>query len=29
VRQAIDLAIDRDALVKAVFNDEYIPGSSG
>jgi peptide/nickel transport system substrate-binding protein len=27
VRQAIDLAIDRDALVKAVFNDEYIPGN--
>src|SRR5678815_1671501 len=25
VRQAIDLAIDRDALVKAVFNNEYIP----
>ena len=27
VRQAIDLAIDRDTLVKAVFNDEYIPGN--
>ena len=27
VRQAIDLAIDRDALVKAVFNNEYIPGN--
>jgi peptide/nickel transport system substrate-binding protein len=27
VRQAIDLAIDRTALVKAVFNDEYIPGN--
>src|SRR5437764_8474382 len=24
VRQAIDLAIDREALVRAVFNDEYI-----
>ena len=27
VRQAIDLAIDRETLVKAVFNDEYIPGN--
>ena len=27
IRQAIDLAIDRAALVKAVFNDEYIPGN--
>jgi len=27
VRQAIDLAIDREALVKAVFNDEYIAGN--
>jgi peptide/nickel transport system substrate-binding protein len=27
VRQALDLAIDREALVKAVFNDEYIPGN--
>jgi len=27
VRQAIDLAIDRAALVKAVFNDEYIAGN--
>src|SRR6185436_7757644 len=27
VRQALDLAIDRDALVKAVFNNEYIPGN--
>jgi peptide/nickel transport system substrate-binding protein len=27
VRQAIDLAIDREALVKAVFNNEYIPGN--
>jgi peptide/nickel transport system substrate-binding protein len=27
VRQAIDLAIDRDTLIKAVFNDEYIPGN--
>jgi peptide/nickel transport system substrate-binding protein len=27
VRQAIDLAIDRDALVQAVFNNEYIPGN--
>ncbi len=27
LRQAIDLAIDRAALVKAIFNDEYIPGN--
>ena len=27
VRQALDLAIDREALVSAVFNDEYIPGN--
>ena len=27
VRQAIDLAIDREALVRAVFNDEYIAGN--
>ena len=27
VRQAIDAAIDRAALVKAVFNDEYIAGN--
>jgi peptide/nickel transport system substrate-binding protein len=27
VRQAIDLAIDRETLVKAVFNDEYIAGN--
>ncbi len=27
VRQAIDLAIDRDTLVKTVFNNEYIPGN--
>src|SRR6185436_19939662 len=27
LRQAIDLAIDRETLVKAVFNDEYIPGN--
>jgi peptide/nickel transport system substrate-binding protein len=27
VRQAIDLAIDRETLVKAVFSDEYIPGN--
>jgi peptide/nickel transport system substrate-binding protein len=27
LRQAIDLAIDRATLVKAVFNDEYIPGN--
>jgi len=27
VRQAIDLAIDRETLVKTVFNDEYIPGN--
>jgi peptide/nickel transport system substrate-binding protein len=27
VRQAIDLAIDRAALVQAVFNDEYIAGN--
>jgi peptide/nickel transport system substrate-binding protein len=27
VRQAIDLAIDREVLVQAVFNNEYIPGN--
>jgi peptide/nickel transport system substrate-binding protein len=27
VRQAIGLAIDRQALVQTVFNDEYIPGN--
>ena len=27
VRQAIDLAIDRETLVKSVFNNEYIPGN--
>ena len=27
VRQALDLAIDRETLVKAVFNNEYIPGN--
>jgi peptide/nickel transport system substrate-binding protein len=27
VRQALDLAIDRETLVKAVFNSEYIPGN--
>ncbi|HEX3177712.1 MAG TPA: ABC transporter substrate-binding protein [Methylomirabilota bacterium] len=27
VRQAIDAAIDREALVKSVFNDEYIAGN--
>jgi peptide/nickel transport system substrate-binding protein len=27
VRQAIDLAIDRATLVKAVFNDEYVAGN--
>ena len=27
VRQAIDLAIDRETLVKTVFNGEYIPGN--
>jgi peptide/nickel transport system substrate-binding protein len=27
VRQALDLAIDREALVKAVFNNEYIAGN--
>jgi peptide/nickel transport system substrate-binding protein len=27
VRQAIDLAIDRETLVQAVFNNEYIPGN--
>jgi peptide/nickel transport system substrate-binding protein len=27
VRQAIDAAIDRSALVKGVFNDEYIAGN--
>ena len=26
-RQAIDLAIDRETLVKTVFNSEYIPGN--
>ena len=27
VRQALDLAIDRETLVKAVFNNEYIAGN--
>jgi peptide/nickel transport system substrate-binding protein len=27
VRQALDLAIDRETLIKAVFNNEYIPGN--
>jgi peptide/nickel transport system substrate-binding protein len=27
VRQAIDLAIDRETLIKAVFNNEYIAGN--
>src|SRR5438045_9082319 len=27
VRQAIDLAIDRETLVKTVFNNEYIAGN--
>jgi peptide/nickel transport system substrate-binding protein len=27
VRQAVDLAIDRETLVKAVFNDEFVPGN--
>jgi peptide/nickel transport system substrate-binding protein len=27
VRQAVDLAIDRETLVKTVFNNEYIPGN--
>ena len=27
VRQAVDLAIDRDTLIKTVFNNEYIPGN--
>jgi peptide/nickel transport system substrate-binding protein len=27
VRQAIDLAIDREVLVQSVFNNEYIPGN--
>jgi peptide/nickel transport system substrate-binding protein len=27
VRQAIDAAVDREALVKSVFNDEYIAGN--
>jgi len=27
VRHAIDLAIDRETIVKAVFNNEYIPGN--
>jgi peptide/nickel transport system substrate-binding protein len=27
VRQAIDLAIDREVLIQSVFNNEYIPGN--
>jgi peptide/nickel transport system substrate-binding protein len=27
VRQAIDLAIDREVLIQTVFNNEYIPGN--
>jgi peptide/nickel transport system substrate-binding protein len=27
LRQALDLAIDRETLVNAVFNNEYIPGN--
>ncbi|HEV8616063.1 MAG TPA: ABC transporter substrate-binding protein [Methylomirabilota bacterium] len=27
VREAIDLAIDRETIVKTVFNNEYIPGN--
>jgi peptide/nickel transport system substrate-binding protein len=27
IRQAIDLAIDREVLVQSVFNGEYIPGN--
>ena len=27
VRQAIDLLIDRETLVKTVFNNEYVPGN--
>ena len=27
VRQAVDLAIDRDTLINTVFNNEYIPGN--
>jgi peptide/nickel transport system substrate-binding protein len=27
VRQALDLAIDRETIVKTVFNGEYIPGN--
>ena len=27
LRQAIDLAIDRDTIIKTVFNNEYIPGN--
>src|SRR5260370_16512371 len=27
LRQALDLAIDRDTLVKTVFNNEYIAGN--
>jgi peptide/nickel transport system substrate-binding protein len=27
VRQALDLAIDRETIVKAIFNNEYIPGN--
>src|SRR2546423_12959830 len=29
VRQAVDLAIDRETLVKTVFNNEYIAGNQG
>jgi peptide/nickel transport system substrate-binding protein len=27
IRQAIDLAIDRETIIKTVFNNEYIPGN--
>jgi len=27
LRQAIDLAIDRETIIKTVFNNEYIPGN--
>src|SRR5205823_1827187 len=27
VRQAVDLAIDRETLVKTVFNDEFVAGN--
>src|SRR2546429_6489575 len=27
IRQAIDLAIDRETIIKTVFNNEYLPGN--